>query len=114
VVNYSPKNSIGSVYKTDGFSYGFDGGFYIAKEPSVSLGFSVSYDTSTTQTIDDLEIVASSSNGIPEWKYVGHNLPDAFYNLLLPTSHSEAPAIMRRECEVDQSWIWRIPNPKGS
>ena len=114
VVNYSPKNSIGSVDKTDGFSYGFDGGFYIAKEPSVSLGFSVSYDTSTTQTIDDLEIVASSSNGIPEWKYVGHNLPDAFYNLLLPTSHSEAPAIMRRECEVDQSWIWRIPNPKGT
>lgn len=114
VENYSPKNSVGSVDKTDGFSYGFDGGLYIAKEPSVSLGVSISYDTSTTQTIDDLEIIASSSRGIPEWKYVGHNLPDAFYNLIYDYSHSEAPDIMRRECEVDQSWIWRIPNPTGS
>ncbi|MBO7242949.1 MAG: hypothetical protein J6V19_04715, partial [Alistipes sp.] len=29
-------------------------------------------------------------------------------------SHSDAPTIMRRECEVDQSWIWRVPNPQGS
>ena len=21
---------------------------------------------------------------------------------------------MRRECEVDQSWIWKVPNPSGS
>lgn len=114
VTHYSPKNSIGSIDKSDGFSYGFDGGLYLAKEPSVSLGFSVSYDTSTTQTIDDLEIIASSANGVPVWQYVGHNLPDAFYNLFLPTAHSEAPAIMRRECQVDQSWIWRVPKPKGS
>ena len=114
VEKYSPKNSIGSVDKTDGFSYGFDGAFYLAKEPSASLGFSVSWDTSTTQTIDDLEIIASSTSGIPVWKYVGHNLPESFYNLFKTTSHSEAPAIMRRECEVDQSWIWRVPNPSGS
>ena len=114
VEKYSPKNSIGSIDKTDGFSYGFDGAFYIAKEPSVSLGFSVSWDTSTTQSIDDLEIVASTANGIPEWRYVGQNLPEAYYNLFYDTSHSEAPSIMRRECEVDQSWIWKVPNPTGS
>ena len=114
VTKYSPKNSIGSVDKTDGFSYGFDGGLCLAKEPSVNLGFNVSYDSSTTQSIDDLEIIASSTNGIPEWKYVGQNLPDAFYNLVKKPSHSEAPAIMRRECEVDQSWIWKVPNPTGS
>ena len=114
VKQYSPKNSIGSIDKTDGFSYGFDGGLCMAKDPSVSLGFSLSWDTSTTQTIEDLEIIASTLNGVPEWKYVGHNLPDAFYNLILECSHSEAPSIMRRECEVDQSWIWRVPNPTGS
>ena len=114
VEKYSPKNSIGSIDKTDGFSYGFDGAFYIAKEPSVSLGFSVSWDTSTTQSIDDLEIIASTTNGIPEWRYVGQNLPEAYYNLFYDTSHSEAPSIMRRECEVDQSWIWKVPNPTGS
>lgn len=110
----SPKNSIGSSDKTDGFSYGFDGGLYLAKEPAVNLGFSVSYDSSTTQTIDDLDIVASTANGLPEWKYTGQNLPDTFFNLILDYSHSEAPTIMRRECEVDQSWIWRVPNPQGS
>ena len=110
----SPKNSIGSSDKTDGFSYGFDGGLYLAQEPSVNLGFSVSYDSSTTQTIDDLDIVASTANGLPEWKYTGQNLPDTFINLILDYSHSEAPTIMRRECEVDQSWIWRVPNPQGS
>lgn len=114
VEKYSPKNSIGSTDHTSGFSYGFDGGFCMAKEPSVSVGFSISYDTSTTQTIDDLEIIASSKNGIPTWKYIGQNLPEAYYNLVKETSHSEAPTIMRRECEVDQSWIWRVPNPSGS
>ena len=114
IEKYSPKNSIGSVDKTDGFSYGFDGGLYLASDPGVNLGFSVSYDSSTTQSIDDLEIIASTQNGIPEWKYVGQNLPDAYYNLILPSSHSEAPSIMRRECEVDQSWIWKVPNPAGS
>lgn len=114
VVQYSPKNSIGSVDETNGFSYGFDGGLYLASEPSVNLGFSVSYDRSTTQTIDDLEIIASTANGVPEWKYIGQNLPEAFFNLVLPFSHSEAPTIMRRECEVDQSWIWKVPNPTGS
>ena len=114
VEKYSPKNSIGTVDHTSGFSYGFDGGLYLAKEPSVNLGFSVSFDSSTTQTIDDLEIIASSINGLPEWKYNGQNLPDAYYNLVKETSHSEAPSIMRRECEVNQSWIWRVPNPEGS
>jgi hypothetical protein len=61
-----------------------------------------------------LEIIASTTNGIPEWKYVGQNLPEAYFHMFLMNSHSEAPSIMRRECEVDQSWIWRIPNPEGS
>jgi hypothetical protein len=114
VEKYSPKNSIGSVDHSTGFSYGFDGGLYLAAEPSVSLGVSVSYDTSTTQTIDDLEIVASTANGIPEWKYTGQNLPTAHYNLIVDFSHTEAPSIMHRECVVDQSWIWCVPNPSGS
>ena len=114
VEKYSPKNSIGSVDHTSGFSYGFDGGLFLAKEPGVNVGFSVSYDSSTTQTIDDLEIVASSTGGIPTWKYIGHNLPDAYFNLVKEPSHSDAPSIMRRECEVDQSWIWRVPTPTGS
>ena len=114
VDKYSPKNSIGSIDKTDGFSVGFDGGLFLAKDPGVNVGFSVSYDTSTSQTIDDLDIIASTASGVPEWKYVGKNLPEAYYNLFKPTSHSEAPSIMRRECEVDQSWIWKVPNPTGS
>ena len=114
IEKYSPKNSIGSVDKTDSFSYGFDGGLCAAKQPSANLGFSVSWDTSTKQSIDDLDIISSTNNGTTEWKYIGQNLPESYYNLVLPTSHSEAPSIMRRQCEVDQSWIWRVPNPKGS
>ena len=114
VEKYSPKNSIGSVDETNGFSYGFDFGLYLAKEPAVNLGYSVSYDSSTTQSIDDLDIIASTSNGIPEWKYIGQNLPDVYFNLVKAPSHSEVPSIMRLECEVDQSWIWKVPNPTGS
>ena len=111
---YAPKNSIGSSDQTSGFSYGFDGGLYIAKEPSINLGFSVSYDSSTTQTISDLEIEASSIDGIAKWTYTGKNLPCPFYTFSGPYEHSLAPNIMRQECLVDQSWIWRIPNPSGS
>lgn len=114
VEKYSPLNSIGSSDKTSGFSYGFDGGLYISKEPALNLGFSVSYDSSTTQTIDDLEIEASSIDGVAEWKYTGHNLPRSYYNFIKENSHSFAPSIMRQECLVDQSWIWRVPNPTGS
>lgn len=114
VEKYSPKNSIGNTDKTDGFSYGFNGGFCWAKQPSINLGFNMSWDTSTKQTIEDLDIIASTLNGTPEWKYVGQNLPESYYNLIFETSHSEAPSILRRECEVDQSWIWRVPNPEGS
>ena len=114
VEKYSPKNSIGSVDKTDGFSIGFDGGICLPKDIGVDLGVSLSWDTSTTQSIDDLEIIVSTTKGSPEWKYIGQNLPDAFYNLILDPSHTEAPSIMCRECEVDQSWIWKVPNPSGS
>lgn len=111
---YAPKNSIGSSDQTSGFSYGFDGGLYIAKEPSINLGFSVSYDSSTTQSISDLEIEASSIDGIAKWTYTGKNLPCPFFTFSGPYEHSLAPSIMRQECLVDQSWIWRIPNPSGS
>lgn len=114
IEKYSPLNSIGSSDQTTGFSYGFDGGLYISKEPALNLGFSVSYDSSTTQTIDDLEIEASSIDGVAEWKYTGNNLPRSYYNLIKENSHSFAPSIMRQECLVDQSWIWRVPNPTGS
>ena len=112
VVNYSPKNSIGSVDKTSGFSYGFDGGLYFASEPSANLGFSISYDASTTQTIENLEIVASTADGGVKWNYNGNGLPVGKAGI--PPSHTFAPDIMTRECQVDQSWIWKIPNPSGS
>ena len=112
VVQYSPKNSIGSVDKTSGFSYGFDGGLYLGTDPSLSLGFSVSYDASTTQSIDNLEIEASTANGGVKWKYRGNNLPVASAGIT--PSHTFAPDIMTRECEADQSWIWKVPNPSGS
>ena len=112
VVDYSPKNSIGSVDKTSGFSYGFDGGLYFASEPSANLGFSISYDASTTQTIENLEIVASTADGGVKWNYNGNGLPVGKAGI--PPSHTFAPDIMTRECQVDQSWIWKIPNPSGS
>lgn len=111
VEKYSPKNSIGSTDHTSGFSYGFDGGLYLSADPAINMGFSVSYDSSTTQTIDDLEIIASTTDGITSWDYVGHNLPKAHFAFLVDYSHSYAPSIMRQQCEVDQSWIWRVPNP---
>ena len=114
VEKYTPKNSIGNTDKTDSFSYGFNGGFCWAKEPSTNIGFNIGWDTSTKQTIEDLDIIASTLNGTLEWKYIGQNLPESYYNLIFETSHSEAPSILRRECEVDQSWIWRVPNPEGS
>lgn len=114
VEDYSPRNSIGSVDVSSGISYGFDGGLYLGSEPSVNLGFSVSYDKSTTQTIDNLEIVASTVDGIVSWKYIGNNIPTSRVGGFFQTYHSTAPTIMRRECVVDQSWIWRVPNPTGS
>ena len=114
VEDYSPKNSVGSVDVSSGISYGFDGGLYLGSDPSVSLGVSVSYDKSTSQTIDNLEIIASTADGIVSWKYKGNNIPTSRVGGFFQTYHSTAPTIMRRECVVDQSWIWQVSNPKGS
>lgn len=113
IEKYSPMNSIGSSDVTHGFSYGFDGGLYLAKEPALNLGFSVSWDSSTTKTVSDLQVEASSYGGKANWKYLGQNLPEAYFNLVVSNSHSFAPEIMRTECPVDQSWILKIPNPTG-
>ena len=114
VEEYSPKNSVGSVDVSSGISYGFDGGLYLGSEPSVNLGFSVSYDKSTSQSIDNLEIIASTAEGIVSWRYKGNNIPTSRVGLFFQTYHSTAPSIMQRECVVDQSWIWRVSNPTGS
>lgn len=114
IENYSPRNDIGSSDVSHGFSKGFDAGLYLAKEPALNLGFSFSWDTSTSRTVSDLELEASSLNGIAKWDYTGQNLPIAYYNLFKSPSKKFAPEIMRRECMVDQSWIWEIPNPQGS
>jgi hypothetical protein len=80
----------------------------------LALGGNFSFDQSTTQTIDDLEIEVTTADGIPSWKYVGQNLPTSHMNLVLVASHDLAPNILRQECEVDQSWIWRVANPTGA
>lgn len=112
VMEYSPKNSIGSTDKSSGFSFGVDGGLSFGADPSASLGIGVSYDASTTQTIEDLMIEASTANEVVEWKYIGQNLPVGSAGIY--PSHTLAPSIMTHECELDQSWIWRVPNPSGS
>ena len=114
VEEYSPKNSIGSVDVSSGISYGFDGGLCLGSDPYTSLGFSISYDKSTSQTIDNLEIIASTANGIVSWRYKGNNIPTSRVGLFFKPYHSTAPTIMRRECVVDQSWIWQVSNPTGS
>ena len=113
VMEYAPKNSIGSTDHYCGISYGFDGGLSFGSETSWNLGMSVSYDKSTSQTIDDLEIKASTKSGIPTWQYIGNNLPGTHLGWS-SNSHDIVPSIMREECEVNQSWIWRVQNPTGS
>lgn len=113
VMEYAPKNSVGSTDHSCGISYGFDGGLSFGSETSWNLGMSVSYDKSTSQTIDDLEIKASTKSGIPTWQYIGNNLPETHLGWS-SNSHDIVPSIMSEECEVNQSWIWRVQNPTGS
>lgn len=113
VMEYAPKNSVGSTDHYCGISYGFDGGLSFGSETSWNLGMSVSYDKSTSQTIDDLEIKASTKSGIPTWQYIGNNLPGTHLGWS-SNSHDIVPSIMSEECEVNQSWIWRVQNPTGS
>lgn len=113
VMEYAPKNSIGSTDHYCGISYGFDGGLSFGSETSWNLGMSISYDKSTSQTIDDLEIKASTKSGIPTWQYIGNNLPGTHLGWS-SNSHDIVPSIMSEECEVNQSWIWRVQNPTGS
>ena len=113
VMDYAPKNSVGSTDYSCGISYGFDGGLCFGTDTSLNLGMSISYDKSTSQTIEDLEIRASTKSGIPTWEYIGNNLPETHWGLT-KNSHDIAPSIMTEECEVNQSWIWRVQNPTGS
>lgn len=114
VVEYIPRNSAGSTNYATSLSYGFSGGLSFGTNISGSVGLSVNYQKTTSQNISDLDVVASTKSGVPSWNYIGNNLPTASFSLFSENSHTFAPSIMTEECDVDQSWIWRVPNPQGA
>lgn len=113
VMEYAPKNSAGNTTLQCGINFGFNGGLSFSNNPASSIGASFSYSKTTTQTIEDITITASTQSGVPSWNYEGGNLPQTHWGAFTD-SHDIAPSIMREECEVNQSWIWRVQNPSGS
>ena len=109
----SPVNDIsGSSTYTHGFDWSLNAALTFAKDPSLGLGGGVSFSKSWSYNIPDLEMTFSMNGNSPKWDYKAGTRPTSHWGT--PVTHTEAKPILRTDCTVSHSWIWKVPNANGT
>lgn len=110
----SPANNISDVTNySEGFDWGIDAGLSLGKDPLFNIGGSFSFSKSWSYDIEHLGMTFSYNGNRPKWDYQAGILPDTHFGLFHIT-HDIASPIMRNDCTVGQSWIWKIKDASGS
>lgn len=109
VEHVSPTNSISG--KTDysvGINWGISAAFAFSKSPNASVTGSVNLTKNWTYSIPDLGSTFSYNGNSPKWEYVAGTIPKGHNKT--PDTHDIARDIMRKDCTVGHSWVWKIPD----
>ncbi len=109
VEHVSPTNSISG--KTDysvGINWGISAAFAFSKSPNANVTGSVNLSKNWTYSIPDLGSTFSYNGNSPKWEYVAGTIPKGHNKT--PDTHDIARDIMRTDCTVGHSWVWKIPN----
>lgn len=106
--NVSPTTTESSSSTTTALSVNFNGqaGYGIA-----AVGTGIDFSESWTSNTNDLVIRYNGKGACPTWKY---SVNDAkCYEYWFWVYHTLAPMISKNTCIVNNSWIWKVKNPKG-
>lgn len=106
-----PHTSTGSSTYTTELSWNLGGDVGIGAEgPSAGVSGGVTFGSSWSTDIPDLSITASTDGNNPGWTYSGYS-PAA--HARLHYEHDSAKNIQQNDCQVNNTWIWSVPNASG-
>ncbi len=115
VEHVSPANNISGVTDyTENLSWSLEGAFVASATPSLKLTGNVSMSKSWTHSIPDLGMTFTYDKNKPKWEYTAGVLPKLIKDKYFDPRHDLAKPILKNDCTVGHSWIWRAGNASGS
>ncbi len=108
--NASPANNIsGQTSYKEGMEWSLNTSFVASAKPHASISGGVKISKEWTHDIPDLLLTYQRNKNKPKWEYTASDLPKAKEkkNRIV---HDFAKEILRNDCQVGHSWIWKISN----
>ena len=118
--NVSPANNMSgqSSYK-ESMEWSLSSGFVFSANPHISIDGGVKMSKEWTHDIPDLKLTYQRNKNKPKWEYTAGILPKGwqqydFGGYPIGWRHDTAKDIMRSDCEMGHSWIWKINNAQNT
>lgn len=109
VEHVSPANNISGVSSyTENLTWSMEGAFVPSTHPEISLSGNVSMSKSWTHSIPDLGMTFTYDRNRPKWEYAAGVLPKLTRDKFCDPRHDLAKPILKNDCTVGHSWIWKI------
>ena len=108
--NASPANNIsGQTSYKEGMEWSLNTSFVASAKPHASVTGGVKISKEWTHNIPDLQLTYQRNKNRPKWEYTAGVLPKASVRKH-DVIHDFAADILRTDCQVGHSWIWKISN----
>ncbi len=110
VEHISPANSLkGESTYTENLTWSIETAYVLTK-PEIELTGGVKMSKSWTHSIMDLEMDFTYNGNKPKWVYKAGVLPRLTKDSKYDWRHDFAKPILRSDCTMGHSWIWKISN----
>lgn len=110
VEHISPANSLkGESTYTENLTWSIETAYVLTK-PEIELTGGVKMSKSWTHNIMDLEMDFTYNGNKPKWVYKAGVLPRLTKDSKYDWRHDFAKPILRSDCTMGHSWIWKISN----
>ena len=117
IEHVSPANNMSGVTNyTENITWSLDAAFVASKDTRASLNGGVKMSKSWTHSIPDLGLTFSYNKNKPQWVYAAGVYPKVYKYGAFKTrvKHDVAKPILRTDCTVGHSWIWKIGNANST
>lgn len=106
----------GGTTVSEGISYSLGANLgFSGPNPSGGISAGISWSQSVSNVVADVRTVAKTepNNGKVSWQYCLDNVPKTS-NALSKANHSFATDVASKELQLQQAWIWSVPNSSAS
>lgn len=110
LLNVSPANNIsGQTSYKESMEWSLNTSFVASAKPHASISGGVKISKEWTHNIPDLLLTYQRNKNKPKWEYTAGVMPKA-WEAKNRIRHDFAKEILRNDCQVGHSWIWKISN----